>query len=144
MPYGPPKRPLLNFERDVTSAALRLKKATIKPQDFGVTLDETRAGDFVYMDPPYAVDDRRIFREYLPGSFCREDLRRLADGLSSIDSKGAIFLLSYAESKEGRELAKGWHKKVIVTRRHVAGFASDRRSAREYLVSNRPVTAGVS
>lgn len=143
VPYGPPKRPLLNFERDVASAALLLKRATIKSQDFGITIEETRVGDFVYMDPPYAVDDRRIFREYLPGSFSSRDLERLAEGLAKLDARGAIFLLSYADSKEGRELARGWNKKIIVTRRHVAGFAGDRRSAREYLISNRPLTAGV-
>jgi DNA adenine methylase len=139
VPYGPPRRPLLNFEREVASAADRLRQATVKAQDFALTLADTVAGDFVYIDPPYAVDDRRIFREYLPGSFSREDLGRLATGLSAMNRRGVTFLLSYAESKEGRELGRGWYQKIIVTRRHVAGFASDRRSAREYLISNRPI-----
>lgn len=137
VPYGPPKRPLVDFQNHTLNAARRLRGTTLKNQDFRDTLAEVKQGDFVYMDPPYAVDDRRVFREYLPGSFTRADLDNLRSTLPAIDSKGAIFVLSYAECREGRYLASGWYSKRVVTRRHVAGFAGSRRSAREYLISNR-------
>lgn len=143
VPYGPPKKPLQHFEESVLAAATQLRRATIRAQDFSRTVAEVRKGDFVYMDPPYAVDDRRIFREYLPGSFSRDDLERLSECLVEIDNRDAVFLLSYADSTEGRRLAGEWYKKTIVTRRHVAGFAGSRRSAREILVSNRPVKADI-
>jgi DNA adenine methylase len=140
-PYGPPKRPLRDFPTRVHEASLALAGATLKAQDFEITLAEVREGDFVYLDPPYAVDNRRIFREYLQGSFSRLDLRRLAAGLKAIDKRGATFLLSYARSKEARDLMKGWHSRAVRVRRHVAGFAAHRRSAWEVLVSNRPLPA---
>jgi DNA adenine methylase len=139
VPYGPPKRPLIGFTSHVLEAARRLRTATLKSQDFEATLREAGPGDFVYIDPPYAVDDRRVFREYVAGSFTRADLERLSSSLRALDASGAVFLVSYAASREGRSLARDWFSKVIVTRRHVAGFAGDRRRAREYLITNRPL-----
>ncbi len=54
-----------------------LEGATLKAQDFGKTLSSTRDGDFVYLDPPYAVESRRVFREYDAKRFQRKDLERL-------------------------------------------------------------------
>jgi DNA adenine methylase len=144
VPYGPPKRGLSvglpDYCRRLRLAAKLLRGVSIRLQDFDKTVAKVRSGDFVYLDPPYAIDDRRVFREYLPGSFSTLDLPRLDSALAQIDRKGAVFLMSYASSREASALAKKWWSTRVRVRRHVAGFAGCRRSAYELLISNRPIS----
>jgi DNA adenine methylase len=118
------------------AAAEMLERATLRAWDFGTTLSSVRGGDFVYLDPPYAVKSRRVFREYGATLFSFCDVDRLAKHLERIDSRGAAFLVSYADCTESRQLARPWNSFRIRVRRHVAGFAAARRSAYELLISN--------
>ncbi|MFN0180524.1 MAG: DNA adenine methylase [Gemmatimonadales bacterium] len=140
VPYGPPTKPLHAFEQRVREAAQHLAHATIKAQDFRVTLGEVRDRDFVYVDPPYVTDERRIFSEYLPGTFSRADLADLLAALERTADVGATFLLSYADVHEVRAFARSWHVRQVVTRRNVAGFSGNRRTVAEVLISNTPLT----
>jgi len=122
---------------DVFEASARLlATATRRAWDFGTTLRYVKEGDFVYLDPPYAVESRRVFREYGSFGFGREELLRLAGHLRRIDERGAVFLLTYADCSEARELFSEWKQKRIAVRRNIAGFAGARRRAYELLVSN--------
>lgn len=122
--------------RDFMSCAQLLQSATLKHCDFGSTLRSVRAGDFVYLDPPYAVSQRRVFSEYGKGMFTLIDLPRLQAHLHNIHGRGATFLMSYADSREARSLAADWFSRRIRTRRHVAGFKDARRYAHELLITN--------
>jgi DNA adenine methylase len=124
--------PIENFRR---SAAL-LNRAKLKAGDFGEILSGVMPKDFVYLDPPYAVESRRIFREYDRREFAKRDLERLAVHLQTIDRKGASFVVSYADCREARDLFSRWTVRRIRVRRHIAGFASARRLATELLVTN--------
>jgi DNA adenine methylase len=126
---------------EMIRASQLLDRAVLIPGDFEETLDEVKKGDFVYLDPPYAVRSRRIFREYGEKTFDTFDIPRLTKNLEQIVSRGADFIVSYADSKEGRELAKEWYSSKFPVRRHVAGFAGDRRLAYEWIISNRPTEA---
>lgn len=124
--------PIENFRR----CSALLQRATLKCGDFGAVLSEVKAGDFVYIDPPYAVESRRIFREYDQREFSKRDLERLATHLENINRKGASFVLSYADCREARDLSSCWRTGRIRVRRQVAGFISARRFATELLVTN--------
>jgi DNA adenine methylase len=113
-----------------------LQKTKLVAGDFARTLENVRRGDFVYLDPPFAVTSRRVFREYGTKSFETTDVPRLAASLAKIDERGAEFLVSYADCKEARGLAKQWSAAKYPIRRHVAGFFGDRRYAYEWLISN--------
>ena len=113
-----------------------LQNATLVAGDFANTLEHVKAGDFVYLDPPYAVNSRRIFRQYGKLVFNDADIPRLSDSLVEINKVGADFLVSYADCSEARALARNWHSVRLPTRRHVAGFAGARRKAYEWLITN--------
>ncbi len=114
-----------------------LSNTQIFNQDFETTLKIIQADDFVYMDPPYAVRNRRIFRQYGPDCFGIKDLERLALLLHEIDKIGASFLVSYAMCKEALDIFSDWKINRTQTQRSIAGFSKHRRKAVELLISNR-------
>lgn len=122
---------------DLVACSRMLTTTTLVAGDFVKTLERVRAGDFVYLDPPYAVTSRRIFRQYGKKTFDTTDIPRFSDSLDAITAKGADFLVSYADCAEARALAAEWHAVRLPVRRHVAGFAGARKNAYEWLISNR-------
>ncbi len=137
VPYGPPKNAAPIDETLIMRSAAMLKQARILLGDFEATVSYARRNDFVYLDPPYAVTSRRIFREYLPGSFSSKDLGRLGEVLTRLDDVGAAFLITYADSPEARRLLARWSPRRIVTQRNFAGFVGSRRASYELVASNR-------
>ena len=115
-----------------------LRKAELRSWDFGTTVRYAKAGDFVYLDPPYAVSNRRVFRQYGPHEFGLNDLKRLTSHLDRMNDRGVTFLLSYADCKEAREIGTRWNSRRVRVRRNVAGFTGARRFAYELLVTNAP------
>lgn len=116
--------------------AMLLRSAQLVSGDFESVLARARRGDFVYMDPPFAVRGRRVFREYGPKPFAQCDVVRLRRWMERLDRRGVTFLLSYAESEEADLLRMGFSHRVVPVRRHVAGFAAHRGSSSEVLISN--------
>jgi len=118
-------------------AAKRLSDAVLACSDFEeVIFNHVRAGDFVYIDPPYAVAHRRVFSEYGPGTFNTDDLWRLRESLLEIERRGAHFLLTYAICPVAQKLFKTWHAERIMTQRNIAGFHEKRKKSTEVLYSN--------
>lgn len=124
---------------DLLECSRLLRRAMLVTGDFTKTLEHVKAGDLVYLDPPYAVNSRRIFREYGMRPFDVGDIPRLAKCLSEIYQAGADFLVSYADCSEARTLADQWNAVRLPVRRHVAGFAGARKKAYEWLVTNLPL-----
>ena len=130
---GTGKLPSLSHLQDCAELLMR---AQLRCNDFEATLQLVQQGDFVYLDPPYAVSTRRVFREYSATPFSQSDLFRLSRHLNRIDSLGARFLVSYADCTEAREAFRPWHITRVRTRRNIAGFAVHRSYAFELIVTN--------
>ena len=136
VPYGGERSGRLPTLGELTEIGTLLKRATIVCGDFAETIANVESDDFVYMDPPFSVSERRVFRQYDAADFCDADLDRLRESLVEMDGKGTRFLLSYDDSEEGKRLAEGFHKREVRTRRNIAGFSGSRRTAKELLISN--------
>jgi DNA adenine methylase len=136
VPYGAPKTDNLPGLDQLRVCAKLLARAHLRRADFRVPLGLVEAGDFVYIDPPYAISRRRVFVQYSSEHFSARDLDDLAACLKEIDRRGASFILSYADSQEARDLFGGWKRRRFAVRRNVAGFAGARRNHYELFVSN--------
>jgi DNA adenine methylase len=136
VPYAHTRSGRIPGIEDFRRCALMLQRATLKCAEFGKILSQTGKDDFVYLDPPYALQERRVFRQYDKREFTVKDLERLAAHLVTIDRKGAAFILSYEDCAEARALFRPWHIETIMVRRNVAGFVGARRLATEVLVTN--------
>ena len=137
VPYGGAKAGSIPDWPTFSKSAAVLKKMTIVCSDFeDVLVNHTKSGDFVYIDPPYAVNNRRIFRQYGPQTFGLDDINRLDEALQIIDKRGVHFLVSYALSREALGAFSRWDVSRMSTHRNVAGFAKHRRRAVEILATN--------
>jgi len=135
VPYCPPGHRTVP-EDLLIEASRRLESATLVSGDFEETVALAAAGDFVYLDPPYAVSRRRVFSEYGPTIFQVDDLRRLGRVLSDLDRRGAKFVVTYADCAEVRPIFKRWAVRRVWTKRNIAGFTGDRRGSYELLATN--------
>jgi DNA adenine methylase len=116
--------------------AERLRVADLKCTDVCATVARARAGDFIYLDPPYAPTGGRDRGEYGLGSFKATDLGRLASSLQAATSRGAKVLLSYSDQESVIALFPDWHVHRLQVTRNVCGFTDARRRAQEVLISN--------
>ena len=105
--------------------------------DFEKALGQAEKGDLVYMDPPFAVRARRVFRQYDPSTFTSDDIARLRSWMERLNTKRIDFVVSYAESEEADILKRGFSYETVAVRRHIAGFAAHRAMSNEIIISNR-------
>ena len=137
VPFAKTKTGKLPSLHALKAVSKRLENVDIRSGDFGSILgNRIRKNDFIYMDPPYAVKNRRIFKQYGSDEFGSDDLQRLSELLQRIDNRGAHFLVSYALCSEAIEVFDGWNIKRVATDRNVAGFAKHRKRAIEILATN--------
>lgn len=139
VPYGGNGSGSLPSEEMLIRAASLLKRATLVCGDFEKVLDKVQQGDFVYMDPPFVVSNRRVFKEYGSGVFGRDDIVRLRKRLIALTAMGVPFVVSYIRSKEGEYLSRDFNVASVTVRRNVSGFVSKRRKCQELLISNSPL-----
>jgi len=135
VPYCPPGHNTVP-EDALVQASVLLRGATLLRGDFEQTISTSGAGDFVYLDPPYALSGRRVFSEYGPTTFQSNDLDRLRKSLVMLEKRGAKFVVSYADCKEARVALRDWKVRRVRTRRNIAGFTGDRKGSYELLATN--------
>jgi DNA adenine methylase len=121
-----------------------LQNTTLVTGDFENALDLAQGGDFVYMDPPYSVASCRVFNEYTPAPFSKEDITRLRVWMDRLTDLGIEFLVSYADCQESKDLRKDYEYRMVFTRRHIAGFVSKRKEIAEVMISNRKRVKGTN
>lgn len=136
VPYGGMKTGRLPSLELLRLASSALKRTKLVTGDFEETLKLADAGDFVYMDPPFYVTSRRVFNEYDRHPFGSDDIDRLRSCIEDLDRRKISFVVSYAKCKEAEKLAAGFRVRELTVNRSVAGFSSNRRSARELIISN--------
>ena len=138
VPYGAPKTYNVPTLQQLKACGSLLRRASIIKADFRETLDRVVPNDFVYLDPPYAVSNRRVFVHYGSSLFTAHDLEVLGESLIRIANRGAAFVASYADCAEARRAFRRWPQKRVPVRRHVAGFSGARRTQYELYVTNCP------
>ncbi|MGA9307885.1 MAG: Dam family site-specific DNA-(adenine-N6)-methyltransferase [Candidatus Sulfotelmatobacter sp.] len=136
VPYGGGKSGALSSRASLLSASKLLRRASLKAGDFGNLLATARKGDFVYMDPPFSIRNRRVFREYDPSVFGQGDVLRLRGAMEALADSGIMFVVSYLESEEANFLSRGFNVSAVTVRRNIAGFLRSRKTCRETLIWN--------
>lgn len=136
VPYGSKHRKELFDEELLQLTAEALRSAVVTKQDFECAVDKTIAGDFIYLDPPYATACGRVFTEYQTDAFTRSDIQRLNSSLERAHYRGVKFVLSYADVAEIECFNSQWSVGRVSARRNIAGFSGSRKTISEVLISN--------
>lgn len=105
VPFGckPETRPV--YPETLRKSALALAGAELLGGDFRAILKGCRAGDFVYLDPPYTVrHNQNGFNRYNERLFSWDDQQDLASEAIRVAGLGATVFISNADHQSVREL----------------------------------------
>jgi DNA adenine methylase len=127
------------------AAALARPGVTLEVRQFHEALASAGAGDFVYLDPPYApVSRTSCFTSYTASRFGPEQQNVLQRAVIDLAGRGAHVLLSnsvaddiselYGENADAR--GAGLRTRTVEARRAINSRASSRGAVLEYLITN--------
>lgn len=129
--------PLASIPQRIRAISPLLRTATLRACDFEVALDEVRADDFVFIDPPYVSSHKNNgFLRYNARVFSWTDQVRLRAAIERLMQKGAYVLLTNADHRSISSLYAGLNARRVVRRSAVAGTTAHRRLVTELLFSN--------
>lgn len=110
-------------------------RTTILSGDYRETLKWAEAGDWVYLDPPYA----ETFTHYQSGGFTSEDQTALRDAILDLTERGVAVLLSNSDVPLIRDLYADksvFQIDTVTVRRAISANARTRGVVNEVMVSN--------
>ncbi len=142
VPYGYRKNISIDYDR-ILLVSEKLKKAVLKPQDFAEAKENIKAGDLVFLDPPYVVpkETSEVFIKYNQTLFSLEDQHRLADLIDWIDDQKAYFILTNAYDDTILNIFQGRGNGRVITRERsslIGGKQAYRGKIQEYIFTNIP------
>jgi DNA adenine methylase len=144
VPYGQ-RTGMLPSEAHLYRCSVALRAASLRRGDFAETTRDVKAGDFVYLDPPYTRTPQNAYGVYGYGSFSEQDMRRMLETLHRIDRRGARFLFSYADIPSAIEgMPERWRVKRVSAPGKIAASTGARTPRAEILVTNAPATASAA
>jgi len=143
VPFGRYKNPRICDAEKLRAAALTLREVQLECHDFGKMLDMAKAGDFVYLDPPYdPLSATSSFTSYHEDGFGEEEQRRLAATVRELDRHGVYVVLSNSDTQLIRELYKGLIVDDVQAARAINSKAERRGKIGELIVRNYRDLAG--
>lgn len=130
------RREIYNRDR-IERCSLALTSAEILACDFEEQTDKIKKGDFVYIDPPYAVQKKNNgFLEYNKKIFHWQDQIRLAKFASLLNKRGAYILISNVNVPEVIDLYPDFKVSYAVRKCNIGGKNAERKSVQEILLKN--------
>lgn len=102
VPYGWKQPPAIPTAASLRAISGCLRLAEISAEPFEISLQKVGPGDFVYLDPPYpALNGTSYFTHYTRDRFSNEDQNRLAELVAMLHRRGALFLMTNADTPGG-------------------------------------------
>jgi DNA adenine methylase len=136
VPFGRYENPLICDAENLRACAAVLAGHTLAVRPFEAVLDDARAGDFVYFDPPYLPVSRTAdFTAYAVGGFGLTHHERLASVVRELIAHDVRVLLSNADVPEARRLYRGLDLRTVAASRRVSATNVGRGGVTEVLVS---------
>lgn len=138
-PFGRHKNPNIVNEKVLTSVSEYLRKNNVQFRcgNYEQGLLGIRKDSFVYLDPPYAVEENATnFTGYTTTSFGVDEQERLKLVCDRLNSKGVKFLLSNSDVSLVRELYKEYDINTVYVNRVINSKIDKRGLVKEVLIKN--------
>jgi DNA adenine methylase len=135
VPYGSQAQTTFLQPTIIRAAHRGLRGAEIVCEDFEACAGRARAGDFVYLDPPYAAslrDGKRF--AYQAGGFDEDAQRRVAELFRLLARRGCFMMASNADCELTRRLYAGFEIDALSVPRKIGGREGRRGRAAEIVV----------
>ncbi|HKZ50777.1 MAG TPA: DNA adenine methylase [Dehalococcoidia bacterium] len=137
VPFGRYRNPLICDAENLKAASLALQGVELRACDFEEALVGARAGDFVYLDPPYdPLSATASFTSYARGGFGEAEQRRLAAVYRELDRRGCLLMLSNADTELVRRLYEGYPLEEVKAARPISCKAEGRGKICELVIRN--------
>ncbi|MGH2098146.1 DNA adenine methylase, partial [Aerococcus urinaeequi] len=118
---------------------LRDNMITILNTDFSLAVEDAKAGDFVYIDPPYVpVTLSSSFTGYTADGFDLSEQERLRDLFVSLDKKGVYVMLSNSDTDIVHELYQKYADTthIVKAKRNINSKGNKRGKINEVIITN--------
>lgn len=127
VPYNNSRRSSVD-EQAIMEISEYLKNVTIISGDFEAACEGASAGDFVFIDSPYAPLNPTSFESYTKEGFDIESHRRLANLFDELTARGCYCMLTNHNTELINELYgnKGYTIDVVSVKRMINSDASNR------------------
>ncbi|SEK18691.1 DNA adenine methylase [Pseudobutyrivibrio ruminis] len=138
-PIGRYKNPQICDRENLLAIQSYLKKNKVKINtgDFEKTALLAKAGDFVYLDPPYyPLSPTSSFTDYTSAGFGEAEQIRLKKLCDKLTQKGVLFLQSNSDCDYIRNLYDGYSIKEVEVRRSINSKKDKRDNIKEVLIAN--------
>jgi DNA adenine methylase len=137
VPFGKYKNPRIVDETNLRLASRVLQNADVLCSPFENTLSKTKAGDFVYLDPPYQpVSATSNFTSYTSASFGLQDQERLADFVHKLDKRGCHVMVSNSDNELIQQLYARFKVHKVTATRAINCKGNLRGRINELLITN--------
>lgn len=136
-PMGTYKNPKICDEPNLRAVSVALRKrAKLFCGHFSEVLDRAKAGDLVYLDPPYMPVSENGFTGYHAGGFGSGQHEVLADVFRRLDMKGVKVLLSNSGTPVVRDLYFRFTIEEVQGNRSVSCKGDGRGKVGDLLIRN--------
>lgn len=137
VPFGAYKNPNTCNRQLINECSKALQSAKLSSAPFAEILKQVRAGDFVYLDPPYQpVSATSSFTSYTSVSFFQSDQEKLADLVRKLDRKGALVMVSNSDNALIHELYSGLRIQTVLANRAINCKGARRGQITELVITN--------
>jgi len=137
VPYGNYKNPTILEEEHIKSISDLIKNVIFTTNSFEESIKKTVAGDFVYLDSPYAPESEKSFVSYTSDGFSLENHKLLFELCNSMNTNKIKFVMSNAEVKLVKDAFPfpNYKTKIISCRRAINSKKPESKT-NEVLITN--------
>ena len=137
VPHGRHKSLRILDDAGLRAASKALADTSIETLDFEEACARARAGDFVYLDPPYQpLSETSHFTSYTQDGFGVDEQGRLRAAFGDLTKRGVPALLSNSDHPFIRDLYEGYSVEEVPMGRNINSKATRRSAISELLISN--------
>lgn len=122
--------------QEILDAHYLMRGLEVHSGDFKKTLQASRPGDWIYLDPPYRMDGRYRGEYGYRGKFCSDDRGDLVSISRELGDSGRKIMLSYCHDEGIIEAFSNWNIHRLEARRSVSGKIAARGRAIELVLTN--------
>jgi DNA adenine methylase len=142
VPIGNYKNPAICSEDELKEISQLLRKDDISTKHFYEAIKDAKAGDFVYLDPPYyPLNEKSSFTTYTKDNFLEKEQEHLARVFKELDKRGCKVMLSNSDTDFIKNLYKEYTINFVKATRMINCDATKRGAINEVVVTNYPLNS---